>query len=187
MDEAKANGFKIAVVFIGLSNFSLSYLRVKNRVNKGGHDVPIKDLRRRFPKIMKNFPDMLKRSDIAAVFDNSSDKPYKLIFLMDDKAFRIFYKYPKWLEESIKERKTNKDMIIVRNSLQIHNLNDKELREISNQALSAIAKNSPIPNIVGLPDAFPKNAQKLPDKLENSNTADIIEWLKKAKEQKSNE
>lgn len=183
MDEAKANGFKVAMVFIGLSTPYLSYLRVKDRVNKGGHNVPIKDLKRRYPKVMKNFPDMLKRSDIAAVFDNSSDKPFKLIFLMDDKAFRIFYKYPEWLAESIKERKTSKDMIMVRNSLQVHQLSDEELREISNQALSAVAGNKPIPNIVGAPDAIPDDASELPNSLDilpNQNS-NIVDWLKKAK------
>lgn len=184
MDEARAKGFKVAMVFIGLSTPFLSYLRVKDRVTKGGHDVPIRDLKRRYPKVMKNFPDMLKRSDIAAVFDNSSEKPFKLIFLMDDKAFRIFYKYPEWLAESIKERKTSKDMIMVRNSLQVHRLSDDELREISNQALSAVAGNKPVPNIVGAPDAIPDDASELPNPLapEVKHPDKVMEWLKRAKE-----
>ena len=182
MDDAKKNGFKIAMVFIGLSTPHLSYLRVKDRVSKGGHGVPPRDIKRRYPKIMKNFPDMLKRSDIAAVFDNSTEKPFKLIFLMDDKAFRIFYKYPKWLEESIKERKTSKDMIMVRNSLLVHRLSDDELREISNQALEAVAGGKPVPNIVGAPDAIPDDASELPNNVSIGNK-NMSEWIKKAKEE----
>ena len=108
MDAARKKGFKIATVFIGLSDPWLSYWRVRARVASGGHDVPYKDLTRRYPKIMKNFPEMLKRSDIAGVFDNSGPEPFKLIFLMDDKAFRIFYKYPRWLAESIRKEKPAK-------------------------------------------------------------------------------
>ncbi len=187
MDEAKKRGFKVATIFIGLSTPMLSYLRVKDRVTKGGHDVPTKDLRRRYPKIMKNFPDMLKRSDIAAVFDNSGDKPFKLIFLMDDKAFRIFYKYPKWLEESIKERKTRKDMIMVRNSLSVHQLSDEQLREISNQALNAVAglNNEAIPNIVGSADTIPEDARELPNLLEENQekSRNAAQWIKRIKEE----
>ena len=63
MDAARAKGFKIATVFIGLSSQRLSYVRVQQRVSAGGHDVPLNDLNRRYPKIMKNFPDF-KQDDI---------------------------------------------------------------------------------------------------------------------------
>ncbi len=136
MEQARQQNFKIATIFIGLSDPALSYWRVQSRVIKGGHNVPYEDIMRRYPKIMKNFPEMLKRSDIAAVFDNSSHEPYKLIFLMDDKAFRIFYQYPSWLKESIRERKTRKDMVFAADVIDIHRLNDEELRLISNLAFT---------------------------------------------------
>lgn len=136
MEQARQQNFKIATIFIGLSDPLLSYWRVQSRVTNGGHNVPYEDIMRRYPKIMKNFPEMLKRSDIAAVFDNSSGEPYKLIFLMDDKAFRIFYQYPSWLAESIKERKTRKDLVFAADVIDIHRLNDEELRLISNLAFT---------------------------------------------------
>ena len=184
MDAARSKGFKIATVFIGLSSQRLSYMRVQQRVSAGGHDVPATDVNRRYPKIMKNFPDMLKRSDIAAVFDNSSSQPFKLIFLMDDKAFRIFYKYPRWLENSIKERKTSKDMIIMRNASAVHRLNDEELRQISDMALDAVTqkgKNTPL--ITGTPDSIPADAKDLPQPSVEE-TAKVNEWLKKAKQER---
>lgn len=185
MDAAHQKGFKIATVFIGLSNPLLSYCRVIDRVQKGGHNVPFVDVTRRYPKIMKNFPEMLKRSDIAAVFDNSSSKPFQLIFLMDNKAFRIFYKYPKWLEESIRERKTRKDMIIMKSAPDIHQLNDEELREISDMALKAITHETreSIPNIAGTNGAIPANAEELEQMAagaKNDNKA-VTEWLVRTK------
>ncbi len=210
MDAARQKGFKIAMVFIGLSNPMLSYYRVKTRVANGGHDVPLKDVTRRYPKIMKNFPEMLKRSDIAGVFDNSGPEPFQLIFLMDDSAFRIFYKYPRWLEESIKERKTKKDLIIMRDALDVHNLNDADLKKISDMALSSVImgkeKNNldiqptdrqnniseqapnhePIPNISGMPNNLWMGTEEISDKVLSESPAkhreaNINDWLKKVK------
>lgn len=111
MEEAKKKGFKITTIFIGLSSAELSHLRVQQRVNEGGHNVPPEDIERRYPKIIKNFPDTLKVSDISAVFDNSGKTPFKLIFLMDESQFWIFHSYPSWLNKSLKDRQTTKDMI----------------------------------------------------------------------------
>ena len=116
MEEAKEHGYKVATIFIGLSKVELSHLRVQKRVDEGGHNVPTEDIERRYPRVIKNFPDMLARSDLAAVFDNSGKDPYKLIFLMDEYNFRIFYKYPRWVSESIKDRKTTKNFILVSTS-----------------------------------------------------------------------
>ncbi len=115
MQAAKNKGFKITTIFIGLSSAELSHLRVQQRVTEGGHNVPPEDIERRYPKIIKNFPEMLKISDISAVFDNSGKNPFKLIFLMDESKFWIFHRYPKWLNKSLEERKTQKDMIHITN------------------------------------------------------------------------
>ena len=113
MEAAKSKGYKIATIFIGLSRVELSHLRVKQRVGEGGHNVPAEDIERRYPKVIKNFPDMLARSDLAAVFDNSGKDPYKLIFLMDKYHFRIFYSYPRWVNTAMKGRKTSKGFIFL--------------------------------------------------------------------------
>ncbi len=113
MENARNRGYKVATIFIGLSKVELSHLRVQQRVNEGGHNVSSEDIERRFPKVIKNFPDMLARSDIAAVFDNSGKDPYKLIFLMDKYHFRVFYSYPRWVKEATKGRNTNKNFIFV--------------------------------------------------------------------------
>ena len=74
---------------------------------------------------------MLARSDLAAVFDNSGSEPYKLIFLMDQYNFKIFYKYPKWVNEALKDRKTRKDFKFV---------NTNDLKENKSQQLKAITE-----------------------------------------------
>ena len=113
MEQARKNGYNIGTVFIGLSKVELSHSRVQKRVNEGGHSVDPEDIERRYPRIIKNFPEMLARSDMAAVFDNSGRDPYKLIFLMDKYYFQVFYKYPKWLNTALKDRKTRKEFAFV--------------------------------------------------------------------------
>ena len=111
LKAAKKQGFKITTIFIGLASAELSHLRVQQRVNEGGHNVPAEDIDRRYPKVIKNFPDLLKVSDVSAVFDNSGKTPFKLIFLMDESQFFIFHRYPNWLNKTLKERRTSKEMI----------------------------------------------------------------------------
>ncbi|MBP5215321.1 MAG: AAA family ATPase [Alphaproteobacteria bacterium] len=111
MKKAKEHNFDIATVFIGLSSADLSVFRVKQRFMNGGHDVPIETIERRFPKIMNNFPDVLKVSDLSLAFDNSMESPFELIFIMDEKNLLIFQDYPQWLESALKGRKTSKEII----------------------------------------------------------------------------
>ena len=97
IEDAQKNGFKIVSFFIGLSSPELSHLRVQSRVQNGGHSISAKDIERRFPLIMKNFPEMLKVSDYSVVFDNSGKSPFKPIFVMDQRQWFLFHRYPRWL------------------------------------------------------------------------------------------
>ena len=47
-DQAKQVGFNIIVVFVGTASVEINSERVKARVEKGGHDVPEEDQRRRW-------------------------------------------------------------------------------------------------------------------------------------------
>lgn len=131
MKKASALGFKIASVFIGLSSAKLSLLRVKERVNNGGHDVSPEIVERRFPNVMKNFPEMLKLSDVSVAFDNSGKNPYKLIFMMDRRKLFVFHSYPKWLDTALKDRKTRKKIVHV---------TKEELDQMSAQKIDIMTK-----------------------------------------------
>jgi predicted ABC-type ATPase len=51
--QAKANGYKIILVYIHLFDSSLNEARVKQRVSEGGHDVPAEKVHARIPRTMK--------------------------------------------------------------------------------------------------------------------------------------
>jgi predicted ABC-type ATPase len=55
LDRAKSAGFQITVVFIYVDTADASLARVRERVRKGGHDVPEEDVRRRFSRTFTNF------------------------------------------------------------------------------------------------------------------------------------
>jgi predicted ABC-type ATPase len=110
MDRAHENGFMVASLFFGLSDVQLSHLRVQKRVADGGHSVEPEDIERRYPRIIQSLPEMLVRSDIAAVFDNSWQTPYQLVFFMDKEKILTNGEYPEWVKGALDGRKTSKEI-----------------------------------------------------------------------------
>jgi predicted ABC-type ATPase len=53
--QLKAQGYQIHVFFLGVKHVDLALSRVKERVSRGGHDVPEPVIRRRFDRSIRNF------------------------------------------------------------------------------------------------------------------------------------
>ena len=87
--KLKAESYDIHFFFLWLKSVDLALSRVKERVSRGGHDVPEAVVRRRFDRSMQNF--LLHYRPLARVwtlFDNSGEIP-KVIALERDKTIRI--------------------------------------------------------------------------------------------------
>lgn len=138
IQNAKQHGFKVATIFIGLSSVQLSHLRVQERVKNGGHSVPAEDIERRFPRIMQNFPEILKVSDISVAFDNSKKSPFELIFMMDERKLFVFHKYPQWLKSALKGRRPNKNTIHITKSDFIR-MSPERISQITARVITRIA------------------------------------------------
>ncbi len=54
LKQAKQAGYHIVMHFLWLSSPLESIARVRQRVKKGGHFVPAKDIRRRYPRLIHN-------------------------------------------------------------------------------------------------------------------------------------
>ncbi len=81
--QAKANGYKIILVYIHLFNSSLNEARVRQRVSEGGHNVPAEKIHSRIPRTMKQIKTALSIVDEARILDNSSkDDPFQQIIVM---------------------------------------------------------------------------------------------------------
>jgi predicted ABC-type ATPase len=81
--QAKANGYKIILVYIHLFDSSLNEARVNQRVLEGGHNVPAEKIHSRIPRTVKNIKTALSIVDEARILDNSSkDDPFQQIIVM---------------------------------------------------------------------------------------------------------
>ncbi len=77
--RAKEAGFIVMVVFVGTSSVEINIERVKARVEAGGHDVPEKDQRRRYPRTLVNMKRLLPLADLVLIFDNLTEKGHTLL------------------------------------------------------------------------------------------------------------
>ena len=76
INEMKTKGYKVIIYFMRLASVDLAIERVKLRVSKGGHNVPVIDIKRRFERSWINFQEIYKQlADEWIVFDTSTDKP----------------------------------------------------------------------------------------------------------------
>lgn len=101
MRAAKDCGYKINLVYVGLSEVSQSNKRVAVRVKRGGHDVPEQDIMRRFDRSLSNLVEAIKISDRARVLDNSGKK-FRLVLSIDKgKAKTVSRNLPEWLKKAV--------------------------------------------------------------------------------------
>ena len=72
----RRSGYRIEIVYLRLRSARLALSRVAARVRQGGHDVPRRDVIRRFSRSWRNFDRIYRLlADSWAVYDNSGDDP----------------------------------------------------------------------------------------------------------------
>ncbi|QFJ53932.1 hypothetical protein FXF36_03145 [Pseudobutyrivibrio xylanivorans] len=79
MEKAKGEGYFIKGVFVLTSNPEINVARIKSRVAGGGHDVEKNKIISRYWKSLNNINTLLNICDILHVYDNSGDKPVRII------------------------------------------------------------------------------------------------------------
>ena len=90
--QLKASGYQVHIFFLWLDSADLALSRIRERVSRGGHDVPDLVVRRRFDRSTRNF--LLRYRDLAnswILFDNSGKVP-TVVALEDDNGVRIIEK-----------------------------------------------------------------------------------------------
>ena len=76
LNRWKASGWRIEIVYLRISSPQLALRRISARVKQGGHNVPRKDVFRRFTRSWINFQKSYRvLADEWTVYDNSSDVP----------------------------------------------------------------------------------------------------------------
>lgn len=72
----KAAGYRIEILFLRLESSHIALRRIASRVQQGGHNVPAKDVLRRFERGWTNFVELYRPlADSWAVYENSGTAP----------------------------------------------------------------------------------------------------------------
>jgi predicted ABC-type ATPase len=79
--RASRLGYRTRLFYIGTENVDINIARVKARVLMGGHDVPIVDQLRRYPRSFKNLLTAISLADVCVLFDNSTDAGHRIVGL----------------------------------------------------------------------------------------------------------
>jgi len=96
MVRAKRLGYLVVLLYVGTSSVSINLQRVRNRVEKGGHDVPEEDQLRRYPRSFANFRKAFELADEVIVFDNSTSKGHTKVAVKDVNEVELFEPVPEW-------------------------------------------------------------------------------------------
>ncbi len=75
----QVEGWRVELVYLALHNVEMSKLRVAERVAHGGHNIPLRDIERRFPRSLNNLFDLFSHAvDHCICFMNDGNEPVLL-------------------------------------------------------------------------------------------------------------
>lgn len=74
--KAKNKGYKIVIYYLGLSDITINLKRISQRVERGGHDIPINTVIRRSGRTVKNLITIMEIVDEVYLVDNTSLHAY---------------------------------------------------------------------------------------------------------------
>lgn len=87
----KKEGWLVELIYLALPSVEMSRLRVAERVSHGGHNIPARDIERRFPRSLKNLLTIFSAAvDHIACFMNDSQEPV-LIFEQQGETRKVYH------------------------------------------------------------------------------------------------
>ncbi|MEI7899054.1 MAG: zeta toxin family protein [bacterium] len=95
--QLKRTGYRIELYYLWIPSVAFSARRVAMRVERGGHNVPLSVIRRRFGKSMKNLTRIyLPLADYVGVVDNSELEPKPIMERIGGRE--IIFQPERWAE-----------------------------------------------------------------------------------------
>ena len=74
--QLRSDGWRTELIYLALPDVAMSRMRVAERVLHGGHDIPLEDIERRFPKSLQNLlGDFSAAVDRTQCFVNDGPTP----------------------------------------------------------------------------------------------------------------
>ena len=89
LEKARVMGFRTTVFLVHLDGADSCVARVKERVRKGGHDVPEVDVRRRFSRSLANFWNMYRQIADEWILGYNSTGEFKDVAVGAGNAFSV--------------------------------------------------------------------------------------------------
>ena len=100
IDKAKELGYELQLFYVGVSSPEIAKERIKNRVEKGGHNIENAIVEKRYYESLKNLKEVISKFDKIQLYDNS-DK-YIEFFSFEDNKILFKTKDITWAKEAIK-------------------------------------------------------------------------------------
>jgi predicted ABC-type ATPase len=107
LEDALAAGLEVRLWYVGLDSVERHIDRVRRRVARGGHDIPVEKIRERYDRSRLNLIRLLPRLTELRVYDNSREadpadglapQPILLLHMMGGRTVRTgdFAATPEW-------------------------------------------------------------------------------------------
>ncbi len=97
---AKSKGYRVYLYFVSTRDAQINISRVEQRVNTGGHNVPIPKIASRYTKSLENLYAAVSLSSRAYLFDNSErDKPMWYAEYDGEQLSLRYATVPSWLND----------------------------------------------------------------------------------------
>jgi predicted ABC-type ATPase len=69
--QAQAAGYRTYLYFVATDDPAINISRVRNRINLGGHDVPVEKIKARYHRSLDLLMEAIQHTNRAYIFDNS--------------------------------------------------------------------------------------------------------------------
>lgn len=95
--QARKQGYRITMFYVGLNSKEESIIRIANRVKKGGHNISDKDVVRRFENRINSLQRIIPFCDEIVFYDNENGF-IKVAEIIDSKFSYTNGYHPDWIE-----------------------------------------------------------------------------------------
>ena len=99
LEKAKQKGYFIRCYYILTADPMINVLRVRSRVEAGGHDVPEEKIITRYDRALRLVKDLVQICDVCHIYDNSGNKPFRIFKKRKEQAY--FDECVDWYREDI--------------------------------------------------------------------------------------
>jgi predicted ABC-type ATPase len=97
--RAKEQGYEVQCIYVLTSDVRINVMRVKARVENGGHNVPEPKIRERYQRALSLIPQLISICDEMVIYDNS-DKP-EMVFSRSGLSAELFPNQ-RWTESKLR-------------------------------------------------------------------------------------